>query len=336
MLKRTAFTLTVVGLVMAAASCSSGSGTASSSSGGGGNAAAACSAYRSARDERATRCRSGSAEAPQFDQFCARLIAAPGSGLSVAAFSTCAQKLSALPCDQVERDLPECDFNTTAGTLPDGSPCGGDFQCASGECKGGDAEDDELECGTCSARSPAGAACGNGQPSCARGAVCTFAGTATTGTCQLQAGEGAACGSTGGPSCGVNLQCDNATKKCVPYPKAGAACTGICAGTLRCIGGTCQLGLPPGSACPTGNECASSALCNVTTKVCELLARVPVGGACGTATSGSCERTADCNNGVCAARLTVGTPCDPKGVECERYHACVNGRCTAVDPALCK
>ncbi|MBS2018413.1 MAG: hypothetical protein JST00_36445 [Deltaproteobacteria bacterium] len=336
MIARTGAALVFSSLILLA--CSSGSGTVSSSSGGGGgDALSACSAYRAAHDDRSARCRGGSPEAPQFDAFCARLLAAPGSGFSAALFSTCAQKLGALPCDQAERDAPECDFSSVVGTLPDGAACGGDYQCASGECKGGDVEDDDLDCGTCAPRGGVGAACGSGQPSCARGLSCTFSGTDTNvGKCQALGAAGAACDNTGSSSCGSSLECDNATKKCVPYPKAGAPCTGICAGSLRCIGGTCQLGLEAGGSCPTGGECGSGFTCNSTTKKCEVLARVPVGGACGTATSGSCERTADCHNGVCAARLAAGSPCTTNGVECERYHVCLNGTCTPVDPAVCK
>ncbi len=319
-------------LSVAILACSS-SGTSSTAAG---PAEAACAAYRKANNARDARCRSGSVEDPAFDQFCARLVAAPGSGLSAASFQSCADKLAAIPCDQTTREVAECDFNNTKGSLADGAACASDFQCASGECRGGDVEDDDLQCGTCAPRGAVGAACGSGLPSCATGTTCRITSGGSTGTCQALATEGQTCDDLNGPSCGTQLQCDNATKKCTRYPKAGAPCEGICAGSLRCIAKTCQLGAEAGAACPTGSECSSGLSCNTTTRLCEPTARIPLGGACGNGQVGSCEPSADCSNNVCTARLAPGAACGPKGTECVAYYTCLNGVCSPVDPAACK
>jgi hypothetical protein len=331
-MKRSVIAYLFVSLSVAALACSSSGGSSTTS----GSAEAACAAYRQASDARDARCRSGSPEAPAFDQFCARLIAAPGSGLSAASFKSCADRLATLPCDQVVRQAAECDFDNTKGSLADGAACASDFQCASGECRGGDVEDDDLQCGTCAPRGAVGAACGSGLASCATGTTCRITSGGSTGTCQALAKEGQACDNLNGPSCDRLLQCDNASKKCIPYPKAGAPCEGICAGSLRCIGNTCQLAVEAGGACPTGVECGGGTLCNATTKVCEATKRIAVGGACGSGQVGSCDATSYCSSNVCVARVAAGAACDPKGTECVAYSTCLGGVCSAVDPAVCK
>ncbi len=332
--KRSVATSLFVCLSVAIIACSSSGASPTS---GGGSVEAACAAYRQASDARDARCRSGSVdEDPAFDQFCARLVAAPGSGLSPASFKSCTDRLATLPCDQTPRDVAECDFDNAKGSLVDGAACASDIQCASGECGGGKVDSDDLRCGTCAPRAAVGAACGSKLPSCAIGTICNYPSGSQSGTCKAVAAEGQTCNDVSGPSCGTQLQCDNATKKCIPYPKAGAPCDFLCAGSLRCIAKTCQLAAAAGAACPTGGECGSGLSCNTATKVCGPVPRVPLGGACGSGQIGSCERTADCSKNVCTARIAQGAACDPEGTECVAYSTCLNGVCSPVDPAACK
>lgn len=59
-------------------------------------------------------------------------------------------------------------------------------------------------------------------PSCATGTTCRITSGGSSGTCQALATEGQACDDLNGPGCGTLFRCDNATKKCTRYPKAGA------------------------------------------------------------------------------------------------------------------
>lgn len=273
----------------------------------------ACAAYRAASDALAARCRDGShvAKPPTFDAYCARLVAAPGSGLSAASMQSCADKLATLACDETVDD--ECGLRSARGKLPDGSSCGADSQCASGECISslgpmhGFAFDDVRDgCGKCATPAKVGESCSFAPfDTCAAGAVCD---------------RDAKC---------VGLAPE------VGLPHAGAPCQRFCAGSLRCIDETCQLGVLSGAACPTGSECARGLACR--DGVCQdpTLTPLPLGASCGK--GGACGRDAHCSRtNVCVPRIAPGAACDVYDTPCTAYHTCLYGVCTLIDPGACK
>lgn len=232
------------------------------------------------------------------------------------------------------------------GTLPLGSPCQLDLECAADAyCAIGG------ECGTCTARRPLGASCER-SAECERSdelvALCDF--RAASPTClgfsiQANASVGAPCNelvvmgtsaTTG--VCAEGLGCDVETSVCVVPPAEGETCNELCASGLTCSADTCRpvsYTGTEGDACDddhdapagmtvqgcdfsTGLVCAMG-VCECVSGTCPLELFAPVGASC--AGFGFCDRTGFCNrSSVCEARQVVGTMC-------EDSEQCASGSC---------
>ncbi len=297
----------------------------------------ACAAYRAASDALAARCRDGLHEAkpPTFDAYCARLVAAPGSGLSAPLMQNCADKLATLACDETTND--ECGLRSARGKLPDGSSCGADSQCASGECRssvgpmhGFASEASDDRCGKCAPPGAPAPSCTGPSYTCPVDAFCEY--NVSGSKCVRFAAEGESCAAG---LCAPLLLCDPASERCVRAPRAGAPCRNFCAGSLRCINDTCQLGVLAGGACPTGWECARGLACRGGTCEDLPLTPLPLGASCGK--GGACGRDAHCSRtNVCVPRIAPGAACDVYDTPCTAYHTCLYGVCTLIDPGACK
>jgi len=197
----------------------------------------------------------------------------------------------------VERSLDDLCGQVFTGTLPPGSTCFFNEECANrGRC-------DRPSCvetccaGTCVARTivQAGGDCSAADAECVAGTGCGFTDTTFT---QLV---------------------------CKPLLPAGAACTtaDTCVSPYACVtpdplvnAGTCTA--PPGHGEPCGTSAAVSSICNDLRDSCDPNTGVcssapPVGGAC-EATGPSCAGGAICDGTTCIARGGPGATCDPAGV----------------------
>jgi hypothetical protein len=201
-----------------------------------------------------------------------------------------------------------------AGTRADGESCAFDTECAHGRCGGGD------QCGTCSAKHPAGDIC-HGDDDCV---------------------AGLGCGSDG---------------KCAARANVGESCkTSPCHAPLSCIAGVCAAPIADGKACdPTigFNACdwSNGRECDVTSRTCQTQDLHGIGQECGYTLDngafrlrGQCEPGLRCAlnaiRGVCVAETQVGEGCffagGPDGAQCEHGATCVAGRCVAKTAASCK
>ncbi len=301
---RRPFSLAAVASISCVAvfACSSGSGSAS---GGGG----ACADYVNALREGAQSCgkynvapgRDAELSA-RLEQECTAALNAPGTGITPSLLAQCAGKVRAACGDD-----DSCDDIVITGSLADGAPCGADAQCAGGDCKTVSTSASASRCGTCASRAAIGAACGGSNPGCVKGATCD------TGTCveRVVLAEGDVCYDPAKPSsspasCGDGLACKiegapSTQVKCTTRAAAGAKCTSEsdCLSELVCLGGTCAVPGPPGTACTSSSQCANGA-CSTASKTCVAIQWVAAGGACD-----NTERR--CARGSCAMQTPVDT-----------------------------
>lgn len=334
---------------VALVACSS---TKNNSSGG------SCSNYVSALQESAQRCKKSSdppdtqaAAAARLTTLCTNALNAPGSGIAASAVDACANAL------RTSCDTPDaCEtLSNSAGTLADGTACGGDAQCQGGDCK---KDSGSTGCGKCAQRIPVGGACGTSDANCASGSTCVAKGSAS-GTCvaKTKLAEGEVCydptkPASGGPAtCATGLTCkvESGTAagpiKCAQRGATGAACTSEsdCVTELGCIAGKCGALLPDGAACTSSSNCAAGA-CATDTKKCVPYQYGAAGAACNNdekrCARGSCSRTGGSSDGKCVDPIADGAPCtaasDSAGPRCDTYATCVNGTCQLFDPATCK
>ena len=193
-------------------------------------------------------------------------------------------------------------YATAGGACDDSIRCPPDQDCASGACRPlepepfrragrGEACGDFLPCAfglacaagtsTCVNAPGDGAAClTDDSLPCALGHVCD-----DDGLCHrvfLAAAEGAACGNDIYTGCDpvADLQCDEATSRCVPMPGEGQACTARreCVAEFYCgTDGTCRRKATDGEPCSavdSGDACRSG-YCDQRAGVC-----APLGDAC--------------------------------------------------------
>ena len=138
---------------------------------------------------------------------------------------------------------------------------------------------------TCTARRPAGAACGSGPDECLDPAVCLYRPDGSGETCTVISTEpGAACVP------GANFGCGRDDETC-------DATTSLC--TKRAA---------PGGACQTYGDCVGYAYCDTAAGTCK--ARVALGQACDVSTGVECVGGLICPNGVCEAPAP-GVACVP-------------------------
>lgn len=114
----------------------------------------------------------------------------------------------------------------------------------------------------------------------------------------------AACQSThgnvaDGVACATDAECKSG--QCGSMTASGC---GVCAHE-GALGDSCD---------PAIGNCGSGTFCSSTTSTCEA-SNVAKGGMCGA--SAQCKSTLECINGVCAAPLAEGAPCDPMNAHCD-------------------
>jgi hypothetical protein len=313
--------------------------------GDGGN----CAAYFDAADAYQSRC--GGPPGPWFglrDRFlkvCQVEISAPGASTD-AGLGACASAIKDATPTCGAANAAACNGVADApGTLPTGAPCGSSAQCGSGVCKAPSLR----TCGVCATRIAIGLACDSLKGErCTEDASCVLPIGSPSGTCTRLSDVGGPCG--GGESCKKPLNCDRATKKCVPEGTNGAACetNGDCAEPLVCgPGNTCVQPNATGAPCSPGfsrTGCKPKDTSDVGTKTC--VAPIPPiavepGGACGSGRdcrTGSCYTPTGASQGTCPAVLADGSPCDPKDKSktCEQFAECVGGTCLLFDARTCK
>lgn len=318
----------------------------------------ACSQYFDALYGYETRCSLGeaaktNANRARFMTVCANILNAPGASSIGAALSSCAAKVNGASCN----DSAECDeLEGVTGSLPDGSACLEDYQCASGGC---DAKGNQ--CGKCVARAAVGQPC---TPSigCVKGSSCVVQND--TGTCReiVIAKAGEDCSSTDGLviECDKGLGCAFGSDytqpgKCQPLQPAGGTCRFVsdCQAGLICVvqdagdAGVCGAGTPAGGDCSFDRpNCARGLICGDDGK-CTAEVYVETGQTCdrthsclrGRCTNGALDSGA---KGICEAPIPDGAPCEeysssnPTPKDCDSYAECINGTCQVSNPAVCK
>jgi hypothetical protein len=256
---------------------------------------------------------------------------APGSGITEASIEACAESLAKATCDDVLGNrLGACSFR---GSLPDGSKCGANGQCASGLCrKDPDRAVPASFCGTCAPRGAAGEPCRKDEnEDCQNGLVC-----APNLTCVAPGRAGEKCDSTSKP-CLMNLYCTTA-QTCAFRVAVGEPCTSsndyddpcdrsngaFChPGIHECIqigtarpGERCGLA-PPGATAPV--LCAPGGFAAASC--------IPEAG--GLAPDGSVL------SGVCGAVKQDGEPCETSA-NCIEPATCVRGICYVPASSTCK
>jgi hypothetical protein len=343
MMKR--FLSSAVLVLVVSAGCTNEEDLGSRNGGPGGNASpaelvAACAKFRTAFTvDRKAKCLDVDEVGDGFDEFCARLLSAPGTKTDVNQVTTCAEKLSAIPCDQSDQDIPECvaAFQEAKGTLPDGSPCVLGAQCASGSCSGGGLDPDDFSCGTCRPPAQVGEPCDPDR--CTSDATCVST-NGSAGTCEALVNDGESCAEK--YYCRRESSCDQTTKTCTRDPGEGGACgTGglstNCAASLNCIDNVCSMPRVAGEACSETDNCVRGLFCDSATKVCTEKTVISVGDPCTSPETEKCEEGAYCERGKCTRFLAPGASCVKGGIACTVYHYCgPSSTCVPIDPAVCK
>jgi hypothetical protein len=262
----------------------------------------------------------------QFSRLCELETGAPGSGMGAEYLAACGAAYGE-SCDDLRYgQIAECE--TPKGSLPDGSGCAFDSQCASGFCfepfaNGG--------CGWCFT--------------------------------QITVGEGEACGgydpTTGAPiECGSGLECEDSLSGvgsiCVVPGALGAACGGEtqrCNEGLVCKNSKCEKGGQAGATCTSVGDCDlfGSFTCNPLTNQCQPLEIADGGQPCGLieGTVTLCRENADCvglspvqTQGTCALLIPEGQACE-YGDGCQGLSQCTAttpdnpGTCSEPDPSAC-
>jgi hypothetical protein len=246
---------------------------------------------------------------------CPNLISANGSGATAGDVEACAQAYPSASCADLESNTSPSACQI-AGTLPAGSACGGDQQCAgpNGYCKIAAS----AVCGTCATQSAAGGAC------------------STSDDCQV----GLVCGTASGATMG----------SCVSAGAAGAACSDAhpCQATLVCYNATCSAPVEAGGACDaTAQNCdgTQGLFCNPTSKVCAQVQTAMSGAACGYSASsntytlcandGTCNGSTQTTQGTCGSIASDGAACGSNMANCMDPAVCVNNTCTLPNAASC-
>lgn len=256
--------------------------------------------------------------------------------------SDCIERAAQRSCDLTSGDLRaqvgSCG-RVFAGTLPGGTACSLDAECASGTCTfPADCPESGCCTGACrevAAPGAAGAGCAKDRD-CQGNLVC-----AKDKLCRSIGGAGDDCAAD--RECGDGLACIDPKPMmpgtCRPLPHLGEECPYLrCAdeglrcdssGTHRCV----ALGLP-GSPCASGADCSPYMECNPETRMCQ--ATPSLGEPC----TANCQGASYClldagGNGTCVAPKENGAACESVN-ECASYYCFVGpvfDSCT--DPPVC-
>ena len=207
-------------------------------------------------------------------------------------------------CDQTSMDArfePESCLQIAIGTVATGSACESSEECVSGVCM---TQSCDSACcpGTCGAASTgaAGQPCLDGD-TCAAGNWCDVT-QDDVQTCEPLFGSGSACEFS--RQCPYGQGCAGGI--CKALPQVGEPCPdGACAdvGVYCGSAGTCLKDGLPGAACGSAQDCALSAMCDMTSGQC--VAIPTAGQPCTT----ECANGISCNNGTCMTPATNGAAC---------------------------
>jgi hypothetical protein len=278
---------------------------------------------------------------PQFEAECATTLALPGTSLTPAFLTSCAQDIAAAHCGAL--DSSTC--NLPPGTLAAGAPCVDESQCASSQCNFM-AQDDggaftESACGTCAATIAIGQPCGGATTAvCAPGSACTEPSTSPTCQAITHGAAGSPC-DLNVSQCDSGLYCDFSTMACVPPAPLGAPCSAaaLCASPLVCAASVCSNGAAVGESCDATNVCAVGLTCDATSAKCVAVAWASAGQPCGAEAQclvGGCDSGSD-STGVCPTVIANGQPCSNDEIStCDTYSNCIDGVCAVADSAVCK
>jgi len=267
-----------------------------------------------------------------FQTYCTSLDKAPGANNFAGQIDTCVSLINSGTCGT----LINC---KVAGTLGDGTACGVSVQCSGGLCNTSNATtvpNSELTCGKCASYVAPGSPCGG-----TTGGTCDpGTSTCSNGTCVAYAQQGQSCATT---SCAPGLTCDQTAKTCQAPPSKGQACTSACQPPYKCISQTCGDAVQAGGACPNGNECGGSLICDQQTKTCKTVTTVGVGQPCGFVQNQivACNVGLKCQSGntgagTCIAPKQAGEACTVGNGDCAEFLYCVNGTCAVPDYSVCK
>ena len=251
----------------------------------------------------------------RFEELCQNQIALPGSGVTTASLEACASALDVSPCELPAGPPVECSFH---GSLPGGTPCNEDFQCASGICRGTAflSPDGQIGPTTCGACAPAatvsiGQVCAQGtfSASCPEGAACIL--SDSTSAMPAYACVATTTGNVGAgcddllARCKTGLYCSTQTHQCAVLGAKGAPCgegpnapgnPGGCAPPLSCVGNpgsaTCDIA-SEGAFCLSDDDCSPGLGC--------------IPGPCSTTARIGCSASGTC---MPVAWAAPGQPCD--------------------------
>lgn len=235
---------------------------------------------------------------------CLTAMQAPGTSVTPAVASSCADAYSSRACDALLDPAPPQACRPSPGTLADGTACATDNQCQGAYCKM------NGKCGVCSKRAAAGSACESSSDcdfdlTCVNKACVTYVSTA-----------GGACDQT--KPCRPPLTCRSGA--CAKLLGAGAACD------------------PMQISC----DAVAGLFCNPTSKVCESVKLAKAGEPCGLIGGGYtlCSASGSCKGaltgGTCLATAADGQACDSAGPKCMPPASCIDKVCKLEDPAACK
>lgn len=324
---------------------------ACSSDPGAGGTEGACAQYASAYREYTAKCttqagasRSDSRWQQLEDRMrlaCASSLSLPGTGLTPAGISVCANAVRNASCTLDSDDLPQCDFPN--GTLADGAACNSGEQCKSGACTKMSSGTGSSACGVCAARVAIGGDCST-NPRCVEDATCSS--TSKTCVAMIRNGVGGSCDGAKYEYCQSGLYCESATKICKERLPAGAACTSStpCQSGLTCnaTSKTCVAPTSVGEGQTCGGttfiRCASGLACEPTSSKCVKITWVAPLGDCSAFGSqcehGSCSSTTK----KCPALIADGQPCtsDRATGVCNDFASCIDGKCQLPGTTVCK
>jgi hypothetical protein len=254
-------------------------------------------------------------------QECEISLAAPGSGLTSTVASACAREVNDFSCDQfLDIDAVATSCLPHGGAVRTGSPCGDDWQCASGRCL----IPEGAGCGRCVDPVPEGGACTGIE--CAPGLDCAVDPATGSGACATAIPAGGPCDDMrpcGGGNLCQRQSANSPQSTCQPSHKAGESCE---SGVVVC-------------------DYLRNAQCNTGTNVCELpVATVQAGHPCGWISgdyvfcNGACTLDSpSAESGICVGlnpRIAEGRPCAPFEA-CELGTTCIDGLCSTRNPSIC-
>ena len=247
---------------------------------------------------------------------CPIIASASGSGYTGNGVEACANALAATSCADIANNVgvAACEIR---GTLPVGSGCIDDAQCAGKEnfCKL------STDCGVCAPRKPAS----------------DLSDPFSNGDCAANGG------------CLDGLVCNLGHCIAVLPPNATCDLSHPCQAPYACVGGACSAPtLGPGATCDiyeSGCDPSQRLHC-LAELICGTIPTAHLGETCGLMGNlvTTCVGGTVCNVlngdylGVCVAPLADGSPCDPAQTvydQCQPPASCTGGFCNLPEPLAC-